>query len=249
MPTEAARASKTCAATAAGGVRCSRRADSASRAASRNRASASERFTAQNLRTFPSIVPAGSGLPLRPSSRRHSYPDDAGIPTTLVSRRRWYPDDARIPAALVSRRHSYPGGTRILTALAAVHASMPVPALGGHLPDSTFDRMPIHQFRQTGIVILDRQHFSIMPNMFRSHSSLSRRTRGFDADPQGMWRLTRGHVRPIVCLRHGKQALAQHSGHVMPPRLELERQRGERLRANPLAGASLDEGDACSSTR
>ena len=232
MPTEAARASKTCAAAAAGGVRCSRRADSAPRAASRNRASASERFTAQNLRTFPSIAPAGSGLPLRPSSRRRWYPDDAGIPTTLVS-----------------RRHSYPGGTRILTALAAVHASMPVPALGGHLPDSTFDRMPIHQFTQTGIVILDRQHFSIMPNMLRSHSSLSRRTRGFDVNPQGMWRLTRGHVRPIVCLRPGKQALAQRSGQVMPPRLELERQRGERLRANPLAGASLDEGDACSSTR
>ena len=215
MPTEAARASKTCAATAAGGVRCSRRADSASRAASRNRASASERFTAQNLRTFPSIAPAGFRLPLRPSSRRRSYP----------------------------------GGTRILTALVAVHASMPVPALDGHLPDSTFDRMPIHQFTQTGIVILDRQHFSIMPNMFRSHSSLSRRTRGFNVDPQGMWRLTRGHVRPIVCLRHGKQALAQRSGHVMPPRPKLERQRGERLLAYPLAGASFEGSDACSSTR
>ena len=147
------------------------------------------------------------------------------------------------PTTLVSRRHPYPhrahSGARIDAGT----------ALAGRLPGSTFDRMSIHQFTQTGIVILGRQHFSIMPNMFRSHSSFGPRTRGFDVDPQGMWRLTRGHVRPIVCLRHGKQALAQRSGHVMPPRLKLERQRGERLRAGPLAGASLNEGDACSSTR
>ena len=155
--------------------------------------------------------------------------------------RRHLPDDSRIPAALASS----PRSQRCTHRCRYPHSA-------GISLTTTFDRMPIHQFTQTGIVILDRQHFSIMPNLFRTHSSLSRRTRGFEVDSQGMCRLTRGHVRPIVYLRLAEADLGaalreRDARRRLKPRAAPH---GEQLFAYPRVRSIHDEGsDACGSNR